>query len=279
MKHTAIFALPALLRPALLAAASQHSFSVYDDIFAYPQYEVRFSEEWISEATAQSRLDSKQTPIDHDIPPSEIEHYRPSNQQPSADGSKQKEDVFTYSRLKLEGQPYLCSIPQILPPSANNAENDTLSKMEQEKELARANDRGWELLSGMQGHCVYFISGWWSYKFCYNDGVRQFHQLPPSRGVPVYPPVEDSTVDGYTLGSYRKDGSKGGKKGGREGEGKEVEVGKRPAEGKPTGELVQRGESRYLVQKLEGGTTCDITGRPRRIDVQVSQCRALHYLN
>ncbi|TKA65467.1 hypothetical protein B0A55_09283, partial [Friedmanniomyces simplex] len=34
------------------------------------------------------------------------------------------------------------------------------------------------------------------------------------------------------------------------------------------GELVQRGESRYLVQRLGGGTTCDLTGKERRIEVQ-----------
>ena len=35
------------------------------------------------------------------------------------------------------------------------------------------------------------------------------------------------------------------------------------------GELVQRGESRYLVQKLGGGTVCDLTGKERKVEVQV----------
>lgn len=271
MKQSCIFALPALLRPALLlAAASQHSFSVNDDLFAYPQYEVRFSEQWISETEAESKLDHTEHPQNDNVPPSEIEHYRPSDQQPSTDSQQKDETTFSYEHLKLDGQPYLCSIPQIVAPAANNSENDTLSKLEQQKELARANDRGWELLSGMQGQCVYFISGWWSYKFCYNDGVRQFHQLPPSRGVPVYPPVEDSTVEGYTLGAYKKEDAV---KGGKESDSKEMEVGKRSGDAKPTGEIVQRGESRFLVQKLEGGTTCDLTEKPRRIDVQVSNTR------
>lgn len=267
MKRIPIFALPALLRPALLlAAASQHSFSVNDDLLAYPQYEVRFSEDWISATDAQSRLEGDRALANDDRPASEVERYRPSNQDLPTDDRKKKEETYSYERLQLEGQPYLCSIPQISKPDANHGENDTLSKLEQEKELARANDRGWELLSAMEGQCVYFISGWWSYKFCYNDGVRQFHQLPPSRGVPIYPPIEDSQVPGFTLGAYKKaDTAKSSK----QSQGKEVDIGKRMGDAKPTGELVQRGDSRFLVQKLEGGTECDITKKPRRIDVQV----------
>ena len=262
MKHTTIFSLPALLRPAvLLAAASQHSFSVGDDILAYPQYEVRFSDDWVSDNVAQSRLDNNGQQSES---ASEVEHYRPSDQQPSSEESKQKEETFLYEKLNLEGQPYLCSIPQISKPEGGSAENDTLTKLEQEKELARANERGWELLSGMQGQCVYFISGWWSYKFCFNDGVRQFHQLPPGRGTPVYPPVEDAEVPGFTLGSVKKEDKEAAK----DGKGKEVQVGKK-ADGKPLGELVQRGDSTYLLQRLEGGTICDLTRKPRRIDVQV----------
>ena len=36
------------------------------------------------------------------------------------------------------------------------------------------------------------------------------------------------------------------------------------------GELVQRGENRYLVQRLGGGTKCDLTGKERKTEVQVS---------
>jgi hypothetical protein len=37
-------------------------------------------------------------------------------------------------------------------------------------------------------------------------------------------------------------------------------------------ELVQNTHGRYLVQKWSGGTICDMTGRPRRIEVQF-HCR------
>ena len=83
----------------------------------------------------------------------------------------------------------MCSIP-IIPEEV--AQNDTTSaedaKAEEEKELVRATDRGWELLEGMRDNCIYYLSGWWSYRFCYKGEVKQFHQLPPGRGVPIYPP-------------------------------------------------------------------------------------------
>ncbi|KAK3713462.1 Protein OS-9 [Vermiconidia calcicola] len=266
MKHS-ILALPALLRSSFIfATASQTTFSVQDDLLAFPQYEVKFSEDYITESQAQSRLrNNDDLPQDEAAPPAEIEHYRPAGSQANNNGKEEDAPQLDYEYMTLDNQPYLCSIPQVTKPAqtGSGGANDTLTKAEEERELARATERGWELLSGMRGNCVYFISGWWSYKFCYNDGVRQFHQLPPSRGVPVYPPVEDPGVEGYTLGMYSKDEKE-----------RDVQTGTdvaKPARKTSTpgsGELVQRGESRYLVQRLDGGTKCDLTGKDRRVEVQ-----------
>lgn len=271
MRH--FWALPALLRPALVLT-SQHGFSVHDDILAFPQYEVHFSEEYVSEEQAQSLLKRHgQTDINAQ---SDVEHYtgrsHPGNRE---DGAETAEERLEYELMLHHKQRYLCSIPQVEKPEEQHAgENDTVSKAEQEKELARANDRGWELLSGMHGNCIYYMSGWWSYRFCYNQDVKQFHQLPPARGMPVFPPVEDPNSQGYLLGRYdEKKARQQAKKQIEEkweGEGA-LEISEhatRKTGGQ--GELVTRGESRYLVQKLEGGTECDLTGKERRIEVQVS---------
>lgn len=275
-----IFALPALLRSAFfLASASQHTFSVQDDLLAFPQYDVKFSEDFVSESQAQVRLRANEDLKDRgdDAPPSQIEHYRPAGSRRSGDGPEEEDVKVAYEYMMLDGQPYLCTIPQVARVDNGAGGNNTLSKAEEEKELARATDRGWELLSGMQGNCVYFISGWWSYRFCYKEGVRQFHQLPPSRGVPVYPPVEDPGVEGYILGLYKKQEDEQRGEMTREGQdhgvqstfdASELANQKRSMFG--YGELVQRGESRYLVQKLEGGTKCDLTGKERKVEVQVS---------
>lgn len=274
MKH--FLALPALLRSSLLlVSASQNAFSVQDDLLAFPQYEVRFGDEWLSDEAAQSKLLSNdnlhlhESDAPQEVPSSQVEQYQKHLGQTDSGGGKETEQV-EYEQMILDGQRWLCRIPKVQKPAEPVVVNDTLTKAEEERELSRATERGWELLSGMQGNCVFFISGWWSYRFCYNQGIKQFHQLPPSRGVPVYPPVEDPGVPGFMLGTY----------------GKQYEEPEAPqdtwegeaaldkSEGvKPkrigSGELVQRGESRYLVQKLGGGTTCDLTGKERKIEVQV----------
>jgi protein OS-9 len=52
----------------------------------------------------------------------------------------------------LGGQRYLCSIP-VIPEEVpqNSTATAEQVKAEEEKELMRAADRGWELLDGMQG--------------------------------------------------------------------------------------------------------------------------------
>jgi protein OS-9 len=182
----------------------------------------------------------------------------------------------SYEPVVLSGKRYLCSIP-ILP--EEEAQNSTVSaeeaKAKEEKELMRAKDRGWELLEGMEGHCIYYLSGWWSYSFCYKDEVKQFHQLPPSRGVPIYPPVEDTSVKSFILGRFQ-----GGKKEERE-ERKTLGVGqgsrelddegnKKEEKGLDLPRLETKGSSRYMVQRLTAGTECDLTGKDRKIEVQVS---------
>ncbi|KAK0356246.1 Protein OS-9 [Friedmanniomyces endolithicus] len=287
MKH--FFALPAILRTSLLlASASQNTFSPNDDLLAFPQFEVKFTESYLSELDAQSKLSSNDqlnlhTPQDsgdglQDLP-SQVQRYEGS----AGEGRPEEDPKLEYEYMVLEKQRYICSIPQLQPPSPSGsgpAANDTLTKLEEQKALASATARGWELLSAMQNNCVYFVSGWWSYRFCYGHGVSQFHQLPPRPGVPVYPPVEDPSVEGYVLGSYKSLQAEdtvdhGSEDGGHEAEASGVDRALDVSEGSKAshsysgrGELVQRGESRYLVQRLGGGTACDLTGKERRIEVQ-----------
>ncbi|OCL08039.1 hypothetical protein AOQ84DRAFT_222281 [Glonium stellatum] len=300
------WALPAFLR---LVLATPHAFSVFDDLLAFPQYEVRFPESFVTENYASSRLAqaaSHATPSA--VPDSrETQELSPAGQNPP-DGSSSSSDSSspitsssssfdgsgeTYEAVVVDGQRYLCRIPAVAAGGEANGTADqaqaqtqtqTQAEEEEAQELMRATDRGWELLQGMQGQCIYFLSGWWSYSFCYKDEVRQFHQLPPSRGVPVYPPVEDTTVKSFVLGRFPGAKGKGkrraaaaaaaAKEEGREEE--RVREQRRTLEAEPdegvggmeVARLETKGTTRYMVQRLGGGTECDLTGKERKIEVQ-----------
>ncbi|KAK4999156.1 Protein OS-9 [Elasticomyces elasticus] len=257
MKH--FWALPAALR---LALASRHSFSVHDDLLAYPQYEVAFSDSYVLDTDpliSAAGFDSYAPNAESNG--ADISSHVPDNAA-NEDSRSDATSSSAHEILNLRGQPYLCSIPHV--EFLDTASNTTVvSKAEEKKELMRANDRGWELLQGMQGKCIYFVSGWWSYQFCYNEGVKQFHSLPPGRGGTVYPPQEDPSVEGYVLGVYSGSASSGlNRKDKDEADARDGSL------ETSVGRLETKGETRYLVQRLGGGTECDLTGRERRIEVQ-----------
>lgn len=167
--------------------------------------------------------------------------------------------------MVLHNQRYLCSIPAVESPPDTNSTSATQSPEDAEKELSRAVNHGEELLKGMEGNCIFFNTGWWTYSFCYNQSVKQFHSLPPQRNVPMYPPIEDSSIQSYILGQFAGASEDGKRKTGVD----EAKSAKRQTTETGLAKLEQRGELKYLVHNLAGGTTCDLTGKERRVEVQV----------
>ena len=280
---------------ASLVYASPHVFSVTDDLLAYPQvspskspellyfadmpqYEVIFSESFISDNEAQSRIAeaASRSSSAAQITSTTLEDATPKpaaelSQRLSDPNSPDPDSPFPsdrYERMILNNKPYLCSIPSVPFPSTNST-TQARAASEETAELARATDRGYDLLRSMTGSCLYFVSGWWSYSFCYNAHVKQFHQLPPGKGTSLFPPIEDPATPSYVLGKFGEvrnrfenvDGDDGGR-----------DAGLPPQEGEEgmTTEIQAKGtsSSRYLSQKLSGGTTCDLTGSPRRVEIQ-----------
>lgn len=105
-------------------------------------------------------------------------------------------------------------------------------------------------------------TGWWTYAFCHNRYVKQFHALSPGNQVPSYPPVQDPTTEHFILG--------------------QTPANERHSDaelyGQPPSQLDEGltsvdaiGEQRYLVQKMGGGTWCELIKKNRRIEVQF-QC-------
>jgi len=255
----------ALLASAPVVLASQTVFSVHDDLLAFPQYEVVFSGAFISDADATFIIEhasasstvqsppkssnSKSIDSQHSTPNSPVEHvFDPAHE--------------TYEIMNMNGEKHLCTIP-IVEPHIRNETSEAEARATEQKELARATDRGWELLKDLDGNCLYFISGWWSYSFCYNSEIKQFHQLPPQPGKPAGPPQPDPNTKEYVLGKAKPTHEK------QDEWGNQVDVHRGPKHSEhPKTELQIKGDTRYLVQKMEGGTICDLTGKPRKVEVQ-----------
>lgn len=154
--------------------------------------------------------------------------------------------------MKLASEVYVCSIPILEPSPPENHTANELARAEEARELTRATESGWELLSHLKDSCLYFGSGWWTYEFCKNTKIVQYHAaaLTP----PGQPPVRDRSHHEYVLG--RQPALPDGRTVTENGE-------------PPLPATVQtKGDQRYLVQKLEAGTICDLTGRARTIEVQ-----------
>jgi protein OS-9 len=159
--------------------------------------------------------------------------------------------------MNLPPTKYLCSIPILEDYSPENRTATELAKAEEKRELARASERGWELLKDLNGECLHFMSGWWSYRFCYGKEIVQYHALP---SVPNgLPPVQDPQTAHYILGRVPNTPSA------------DAQVARSAPQEQtrpPNTDLQVKGDQRYLVQRLDGGTICDLTGRERTVEVQ-----------
>lgn len=255
--------LTSLLLTAQLCAATRHGFSIHHDLLAYPQFEVVFSDAFIAESDAKSLLDPGHTAAGTAGDEKEI--------QANAAGSPDRPDKVaeTYEILTMHPHRYLCSIPVIEAPPTQNKTETELAKAEEARELQRASANGWDLINGLDGSCLYYVSGWWSYSFCYGHDVVQFHALPSKGG----PPQKDPHSQEYVLGRVQDPSSAtGGRRTGRGGRAAQAPAGEGAGAGAgagaPATDLQIKGDQRYLIQRMDDGTICDLTNRPRTIEIQ-----------
>ncbi|CAG9936840.1 unnamed protein product [Clonostachys rosea f. rosea IK726] len=242
-----------LLASLQLCAARSRGFNVHEDLLTFPQYEVVYSDDkWISEKEAQALLNdnpASQPTISTDLAKSTPHQGQGADEQDVTERS--------YQIMKIPPHQYLCSIPVLQPTIPENQTAHELEKAraEEAQELSRATVNGWELLSDLGDSCLYFMSGWWSYKFCQNTEIVQFHAAAATG--PNQPPQRDPQTAEFILGATPAIPSTS------------LQKSRKSTEANPLPAEVQvKGDQRYLVQKLEGGTICDLTGRARTIEVQ-----------
>ncbi|TWU75721.1 Protein OS-9 [Metarhizium rileyi] len=219
-----------------LSFARSPSFSIHDDLLAYPQFEVVFPNDYISEKEAQALIDRKyQHPTySADFSPAtgNLAHTTATTDSATPSSSEPDEIAsYSYEILTLSPHRYFCSIPAIEPPGPVNETENALAKAEEEREHQRAAEKGWELVTSNNGQV----------------------------------PRRDPNGQEYVLGRVPTLPATTGDWGQRR-------QPRRPDDSpRPPAELQIKGDQRYLVQRLEGGTTCDLTGKDRRVEVQY-QC-------
>ncbi|KAJ5156564.1 hypothetical protein N7492_009367 [Penicillium capsulatum] len=238
------------------AWAGKRAFNIHDDLLAYPQYQVVFPDDYLLESQAKELLQS-QAGAGHSDPNHQSHDTQVYTGNDQTDGATRGHDEpnglgYTYEEMILDDRRLLCQIPRVAKDDLNTTSSQP-NKADEQKELARATDRGLELLREMEGKCMYYFSGWWSYSFCYQKQVKQFHALPAGRGIPHYPPVEDTNTHAFILGRFPDDPTTGTKENG---------------ERKPTGKTEMAELHTKGGRHLRGGTKCDLTGRDRRVEVQ-----------
>ncbi|KAI9155436.1 Protein OS-9 [Paramyrothecium foliicola] len=247
-----------LLATFRLCGARSRGFSIHEDLVAFPQFDVVFAEDFISEKDAQALLDSNaghpaysadfSQPTAGDIGEADsAESANSEGQEPAPE--------HVYEIMNMAPHQYLCSIPVLQAPEPENQTANELAKAEEARQLSRAAENGWELLNDLESLCLYFMSGWWSYRFCNNREIVQFHAiatLPNGQA-----PKPDPNSAEYVLGREPAIPASA-----------QQSANQSPEDDPIPAELQVKGDQRYLVQKLVGGTICDLTGRPRTIEVQ-----------
>ncbi|CAK7220343.1 Protein OS-9 [Sporothrix curviconia] len=295
-----------LLAGLQLCAARQPSFSIHDDLLAHPQFEVVFSDSYILEKDARLLLaaavhreaaddeayQSDSTTSQTDLANPAVESAAASgsgsspgsnnagnkaygNAEDAADGSAQVSETFEI--MNVPPSRYLCSVPVLAPPAPLSQTATELARAEEAREISRMSERGVDIVNTLEGECMYYVFGWWSYSFCYGKEIVQFHALTTKTGKPVKDPQSQEYVLGRMLGQEAAaKAAKGdvdvqepldGNTNGNSDSNSNSNEGKAATDPYNT-ELQIKGDQRYMVQRLGAGTICDLTGRERTVEIQ-----------
>ncbi|KAH9951918.1 hypothetical protein B0H21DRAFT_714848 [Amylocystis lapponica] len=261
--------LPLTLVPlsiCLLVSARLHHSLVPDDPYAFPKYRVTFlnglpvlnetAERWLRDGLHGGELEfldqpwkdpQWQNPQFKGIEGTEDPH---AASPPPPAPSQSSNYALEHMRLGPQAS-YLCLIPP--PPE------DSTQPLVEDSSTDLTPVHSWSLLQPLAGSCLYHKHGWFTYSYCHNSHVRQFHELPqqqPHRPG-EYKPEEDTEWEAYTLGRAPPTLEAGA----------ELTVAEEAALAANV-ELARGAGSRYLVQRWGDGTYCDKTGRQREIEVQ-----------
>ncbi|OSC99033.1 hypothetical protein PYCCODRAFT_1453986 [Trametes coccinea BRFM310] len=255
------FALSIPLSLALLVSARVHHSRVPEDPYAFPKYSVSFlhglpvlnetAERWLRDGLRGGELEFLDEPWQesqwHATQRKSIEAGDDSAPSDAASGQRPN---YTLQHMKMGPKSsFVCLIPP--PPQEPPAVEDTPTDVSTPV-------HSWSLLQPLSGKCLYHRQGWFTYSYCHNSHVRQFHELHHQHIPPTgeYKPEEDPEWEAYTLGRAPATLEAG------------AELTTAEAAAAANLELARGAGSRYLVQRWGDGTYCDKTGRKRDVEIQ-----------
>ncbi|KAI0807458.1 hypothetical protein C8Q74DRAFT_63887 [Fomes fomentarius] len=255
-----MLALAVPLSLVALVAARLHHSRVPEDPYAFPKYRVSFlnglpllnqtAQRWLVDGLRGGEAEFLDQPWQGSPWPANPLKGIESSDDALPDPALAQDAKYTLQQMKLGPKSsYLCLIPP--PPK------ETPPVEEAPTEVATP-VHSWALLQPLSGTCLYHRQGWFTYSYCHNSHVRQFHELHhqqiPSTG--EYKPEEDPEWEAYMLGRAPPT----------------LEAGAEltPAEVAAAAnlELARGAGSRYLVQRWGEGTYCDKMGRKREVEIQ-----------
>ncbi|KAI5122070.1 hypothetical protein M0805_006053 [Coniferiporia weirii] len=259
--------LPLPLVALCLAEASARAlWSLTEDLYAFPKYRVSFlnglpvlnetAQKWLETGLKGGELEFLDQPWQESSPhgTSKLKGIESGGKESSESPEDAVADFqpshYQLQQLKLAGKnPYICMIP---PPVESH------TKPIEEPQIEANPAQSWSLLQPLSNSCIYHRQGWFTYAYCHNNQVRQFREMAHSHSHHAgYVPEEDLEWEAFTLGQAAAIPS----------EGRELTSAQQEALTSSV-DIVKSGGHRYLVQKWGDGTTCDKTGKPRKIEVQ-----------
>ncbi|XP_043718805.1 protein OS-9 homolog isoform X2 [Telopea speciosissima] len=154
------------------------------------------------------------------------------------------EDQESLMMSNKEGQKYLCFLPKVEKPKIGKPvtqQNTSNVIVETERRLKLKTPD--ELLEVLKGECLVRHEGWWSYEFCYQKKLRQFHL------------EDEKAVQEFILGVYDAESTAAFNHNLTD-----VSTLKDPRS--------KDASQRYHAHQYTNGTICDLTNDPRETEVR-----------
>ncbi|KAG0322698.1 Protein OS-9 [Podila horticola] len=246
--------------PAFLFPVQSFSSDfVFQDLLAQPQYDVKLLKQFLPmSAVEPERL--KHGNIHRQQSPNEA----PRIETTASYGNDKSEQTQYHDSSRLvmtspDGQRWSCIIP---PKPTIKAEESTKTPQEIAEEERKNIERGLELLQPLTKDCLKKEINYWTYEYCHEKHVRQYHAVKGADGRSQ----EDQNEQLNVLGTFE---APPGVQGSTRNEASTLKSLSRQS-GTIT-DLVASQDKKYLVQRWENGNHCKLIGKPRKVEIQY-QC-------